>query len=130
MFFFVGFCLICNVAIALEETEEVEGIVEATYTSGAMIGNKPTTAGKSKVPMCRVVWYDKNGEQVIYGMSNDKDYTVGDSYYIKVDRETNRIPQKSMAEAIVAAVIGIIIWVVCGKIWHNKFGKKKTYGER
>ena len=130
VFFFVGFCLICNVAIALEETEEIEGIVEKTYTSGAMIGSKPTTSGISKVPMCRVVWYDKNGEQVVYGMPNDKDYTVGDSYFIKVDSETNRIPQKSMGEAIVAATIGVIIWVGCGMIWHNKFGKKRKYGKR
>jgi len=49
-------------------------------------------------------------------------------YFIKVDREINRISQKSMGEAIVAATVGVIIWVGCGMIWHNKFGKKRIYG--
>lgn len=52
-------------------------------------GVRPAGGSSGNVPMCRVVWYDKNGEEVTYGMPNDKDYEVGDSYFFEVDVETN-----------------------------------------
>lgn len=122
--FFAGFCMMCNIAFAFEETEMIEGIVEHTYTSGAH-GGKPAGGTIAETPMCRVVWYDKDGEKVTYGMPNDMGYEVGDSYFLEVDVETNRIPKRSVAECVVAAVIGLIICTVVVILWISKFGKSR-----
>lgn len=125
LFFFIGFCLICNLAFSFGETEEVEGIVEHTYMSGAANGVRAAGGTIAETPMCRVVWYDKDGEKVIYGMPNDKDYAVGDSYFVQVDAETNRIPKRTAGEGVVSVIIGLLICIACVFIWRKKFGKKK-----
>lgn len=121
--FFMGLCMMCNLMFAFEETEMIEGIVEHTYTSKAHNGRRGGLVGS--VPMCRVVWYDKDGEQVVYGMPNQDGYEVGDSYYLEVDVETNRIPKRSVGECVVAFVFGLIVCVSCVLIWRNRFKKHK-----
>jgi len=121
--FFAGLCMMANIAMMNEETELVEGIVEHTYTGGAHGKNGRRI---TSVPMCRVVWYDKDGEKVVYGMPNDRDYEVGDSYFFEADAETNHYPAKAKGEYIVAFVLGIIICVVTVLIWIGKFGKRKV----
>ena len=80
--------------------------------------------------MCRVVWYDKEGEKVSYGMPNDKNYEVGDSYFFEVDVETNRIPKRSVGEGVAALIIGLIMCVTCIIIWRVKFGKPKVKNKK
>ncbi len=123
--FFMGICMIANLAFVFMETEEVEGIVEHTYMSGAANGVKPVIGGRSETPMCRVVWYDKDGEEVVYGMPNDKGYEVGDAYYVQVDAKTHRIPKRSAGEGVVAAVIGVVMCTVSVVVWIKRFGKTK-----
>ena len=125
LLFFMGLCMIANLAFVFGETEEVEGVVEHTYMSGATNGTKPANAGRSEVPMCRVVWYDKDGVEVVYGMPNDKGYEVGDIYYVQVDAKTNRIPKRSTGEGVVAVTIGVVMCTVSVVIWRKKFGKPK-----
>lgn len=120
--FFGGFCMMMNIFSMNEATELVEGTVEHTYTSGAT-GKR---GGRiASTPMCRVVWYDKDGEKVTYGMPNDKDYEVGDSYFFEADAETNHFPVKSKGEHIVAFIIGIIMCVAVVLIWRSKFGARR-----
>ncbi len=124
--FFIGICMMCNIFMAFEETEMIEGIVEHTYMSGA--ANTLSTGGGTiaEIPMCRVVWYDKDGEKVIYGMPNrNEEYEVEDTYYFEVDAETNRYPKKSNGEYIVAFILGLIAFIACILIWRKKFGTKK-----
>lgn len=123
--FLMGICMMCNIFRMNEETEWMEGTVEHTYMSGAANGTRPG-GSIAEVPMCRVVWYDKDGEKVVYGMPNDRDYEVGDSYFFEVDAETNHFPAKAKGEYIVAFVLGIIICVVVVLIWVIKFGKRKV----
>lgn len=123
--FFMGICMICNVAYVFQETEEIEGVVEHTYMSGAANGVRAAGGSIAETPMCRVVWYDKNGEKVIYGMPNDKGYEVGDTYFVQVDVETNRIPKRTVGEGIVSVIIGLIACIGCVFIWRAKFGTPK-----
>ncbi len=122
--FFAGICMMASFFMAFEETELIEGTVEHTYMSGAANGIRPG-GSIAEVPMCRVVWYDKDGEKVIYGMPNDKDYEVGDSYFFEVDVATHHYPKRSVGEGVAGLIIGIIVCVVCVLIWKNKFGKRK-----
>ena len=124
--FFCGFCMMMNIFRMNEATELIEGTVEHTYIGGATgkRGGKITS-----VPMCRVVWYDKDGEKVTYGMPNDKDYEVGDSYFFEADAETNHFPAKKKGEYIAAFIIGIITCIVVVLIWKVKFGKRKVKKE-
>lgn len=120
IFLFVcGFFMLCNLFMAFEETEEIEGTVEHTYISQSY--NSITKRSSNGVPMCRVVWYDKDGEKVTYGMPGDLGYEVGDSYYVEVDADTNRIPERSIGEGIVAGIIGLIICAVSVISWRIKF---------
>lgn len=119
--FFCGFFFLCNFFMAFEETEEIEGIVEHTYISEAHEGVRPAGGSAGSVPMCRVVWQDKDGEEVTYGMPNDKNYEVGDSYFLEVDAETNRIPKRSVGEGIVALIVGLLVCVTCVVVWVKKF---------
>ncbi len=130
LLFFAGICMMCSFLMAFEETEIVEGIVEHTYMSGA--ANTLQTGGGSiaEVPMCRVVWYDKDGEEVIYGMPNDMDYEVGDSYFLEVDTETNRYPKRSVGEGVVGLIIGVIMCMVSILVWRAKFAKRKQKGKQ
>lgn len=125
LIFLGGFFMSCNFFMVFEETEEIEGIVEHTYISRAYNGVRPAGGSVGSVPMCRVVWYDKEGERVVYGMPNDKDYEVGDSYFFEVDTETNRIPKRSAGEGVAALIIGLIMCVTSIVIWKIKFGKPK-----
>lgn len=95
--FLAGLCMMANIAMMSEETEVIEGIVEHTYTSGAHGKNGGTIAS---TPMCRVVWYDKDGEKVVYGMPNDREY-------------------------VVAFILGIIMCLIVILIWRCKFGARK-----
>ena len=117
--FLMGLCMVFNLAFLFEETEEIEGIVEHTYY-GRHYNAVAKTSSKG-APMCRVVWYDKDGEQVIYGMPNDRGYEVGDSYFLEVDTATNRIPKRSASECVVAAIIGLILCIISVLIWISKF---------
>lgn len=101
--FICGFFMFCNLLMAFEETEEIEGTVEHTYISRSY--NSITKRSSNGVPMCRVVWYDKDGEKVIYGMPNDLGYEVGDSYYVEVDMDTNRIPERFVGEALLPVLL-------------------------
>ncbi len=123
--FICGFFMFCNLFMAFEETEEIEGTVEHTYISQSY--NSITKRSSNSVPMCRVVWYDKDGEKVTYGMPNDLGYEVGDSYYVEVDVDTNRIPKRSVGEGIVAGIIGLIICAVSVISWRIKFKSLKHY---
>ncbi len=127
--FIFGFLMVINIVFLFKETEEIEGIVEHTYISRNY--NVVTRTSSQGSPMCRVVWYDKDGEKVICGMPNDKGYEVGDSYFIKVDVDSNRIPEHSVGEVIIAVIAGLIICVVCVVNWRSKFGtvKNKTAKE-
>lgn len=111
--FVVGLCMLCNIFFLHEETIEMEGIVEYTYMSGAT--HKGRTIAET--PMCRVVWYDKEGEKVIYGMPNNKDYEVGDSYFFEVDERTWRRPKKTSGEIILATIVGVAMCMVVIVIW-------------
>lgn len=124
LIFFCGICMICNIFLMNEETEWMEGVVEHTYMSGAANGTRPG-GSITEVPMCRVVWYDKDGEKVVYGMPNDKDYKVGDAYFFEVDAESNHFPRKKEGEYIVGFVIGMIMCMVVVLIWKFKFGKRE-----
>lgn len=124
LLFFAGICMMSSFLMAFEETELVEGIVEHTYMSGAANGVQPG-GSIAEVPMCRVVWYDKDGEEVIYGMPNDMDYEVGDSYFLEVDVETNRYPKRSVGEGVVGLIIGVIMCTVSLLVWRAKFAKRK-----
>ena len=121
--FLMGLLMVVNIAFLFEETEEIEGIVEHTYV-GSYYNGVAKINGKG-APMCRVVWYDKEGEKVIYGMPNDAEYEVGDSYFLEVDVDTNRIPKRSVGEVVFAVMIGLIICAVSVIIWKNKFGTRK-----
>ncbi len=121
--FLAGLFMFCNIFMCFEETEEIEGIVEHTYTGRSY--NSVTKHSSKGAPMCRVVWYDKDGEKVIYGMPDDRGYEVGDSYFLEVDVETNRIPKRSVGEGVVAAIIGFLTCASCIIIWRVKFGTKK-----
>lgn len=121
--FLAGLFMFCNIFMCFEETEEIEGVVEHTYVSRSY--NGVTKHSSEGVPMCRVVWYDKEGEKVTYGMPDDKGYEVGDSYFLEVDIETNRIPKRSVGEGVVAAIIGFLTCASCVVIWKVKFGAKK-----
>lgn len=121
--FLIGLLMVANLAFLFEETEEIEGIVEHTYNSRSY--NSVAKMSSKGAPMCRVVWYDKEGEKVIYGMPNDKAYEVGDSYFLEVDVDTNRIPKHSVGEVVVAVIIGLIICVICIVNWRIKFGSVK-----
>lgn len=118
--FLIGLLLMVNIAFLFEETEEIEGIVEHTYNSRSY--NSVAKMSSKGTPMCRVVWYDKEGEEVIYGMPNDKAYEVGDSYFLEVDADTNRIPKHSVGEVVIAVIVGLIICVACIISWRIKFG--------
>lgn len=83
--FLVGLLLTVNIAFLFEETEEIEGTVEHTYVSSSY--NTVTRTSRKGALMCRVVWYDKEGEEVVYGMPNDKGYEVGDSYLLYRNRK-------------------------------------------
>ncbi len=117
--FICGFFMFCNLLMVFEKTEEIEGVVEHTYISRSY--NSITKRSSNGVPMCRVVWYDKDGEKVTYGMPNDLGYEVGDFYYLEVDVDTNRIPKRSVGEGIVVGVIGLILCVVSVVGWRIKF---------
>ena len=121
--FLAGLFMFCNIFMCFEETEEIEGVVEHTYVSRSY--NGVTKHSSEGVPMCRVVWYDKEGEKVTYGMPDDKGYEVGDSYFLEVDIETNRIPKRSIGEGVVAAIIGFLTCASCVVIWKVKIGAKK-----
>ncbi len=121
--FLAGLLMFCNIFMCFEETEEIEGIVEHTYTGRSY--NSVTKHSSKGAPMCRVVWYDKDGEKVTYGMPDDRGYEVGDSYFLEVDVETNRIPKRSVGEGVVAAIIGFLTCASCIIIWRVKFGTKK-----
>lgn len=123
--FICGFFILCNFFMVFEETEEIEGIVEHTYISQSHSGVRPAGGSSGSVPMCRVVWYDKDGEQVTYGMPNDRDYEVGDSYFLEVDAETNRIPKSSAGEGVAALLVGLFVCVTCVVIWIKKFHDKR-----
>lgn len=123
--FFMGLCMMCNIFMVFEETVEIEGIVEHTYMSGAANGARAGGGSIAEVPMCRVVWYDKEGKKVTYGMPNDKDYEVGDSYFLEVDEDTWRVPKRTTGELIVAPIIGLITCIVCVLIRRKKFGTRK-----
>ncbi len=127
--FICGLLMVINIVFLFEETEEIEGIVEHTYISRNY--NPFTRTRGPSYPMCRVAWYDKDGEKVIYGMPNDKGYEVGDSYFIKVDADSNRTPERSVGEVIIAVSVGLIMCVACIVIWRSKFGtvKNKTAKE-
>ena len=122
--FLCGIFMMCNIFMMNEETEWMEGTVEHTYMSGAANGTR-VGGSIAEVPMCRVVWYDKDGEKVVYGMPNDRDYEVGDSYFFEADAETNHFPAKKKGEYIVSFIIGIIVCIVAVLIWVCKFGKRK-----
>lgn len=122
--FLMGFLLIANIAFLFEETEEIEGIVEHTYVSRSY--NAVARRSSKGAPMCRVVWYDKEGEEVIYGMPNNMGYEVGDSYFLEVDADTNRIPKRSVGECVAAAIIGLITCIICIIVWRIKFGSPKS----
>lgn len=124
--FLVGLLLTVNIAFLFEETEEIEGTVEHTYASSSY--NTVTRTSRKGAPMCRVVWYDKDGEEVVYGMPNDKGYEVGDSYLLEVDVDTNRIPKRSVGECVVAAIIGLSICTICIINWRCKFTLPKQKG--
>lgn len=115
--FICGLIMVFDFVYLFEETEEIEGIVEHTYIS--------SKKGSIDSPRCRVVWYDKNGEKVVYGMPNDKGYEVGDSYFIKVDVDSNRIPERTVGEVSIVGIVGLIICVVCVVNWRSKFGTVK-----
>lgn len=117
--FICGFFMFCNLFMAFEETEEIIGTVEHTYISRSY--NSITKRSSNGVPMCRVVWYDKDGEKVTYGMPNDLGHKVGDSYYLEVDADMNRIPKRSVGEGIVAGIIGLIVCAVSVISWRIKF---------
>lgn len=117
--FICGFFMVCNLFMAFEETEEIEGTVEHTYISRSY--NSITKRSSNGVPMCRVVWYDKDGEKVTYGMPNDLGHKVGDSYYLEVDADMNRIPKRSVGEGIVVGIIGLILCTVSIISWRIKF---------
>lgn len=120
--FVLGLCMMCNIFMAFEETELIEGVVEHTYMSGATY--KVRTI--AEVPMCRVVWYDKEGEKVVYGMPNrNEEYEVGDTYYVEVDVETNHYPKKTNGEYIIAFILGLTACIVCAVIWRKKFGTRE-----
>ena len=121
--FLMGLLMVINIVFLFEETEEIEGIVEHTYNSSSY--NAVTRTSSKGVPMCRVVWYDKEGEKVTYGMPDDKGYEVGDSYFLEVDADTNRIPKRSAGESVVAVIIGLIICTICIINWKIKFGATK-----
>lgn len=121
--FLAGLFMFCNIFMCFEETEEIEGIVEHTYTGRSY--NSVTKHSSKGAPMCRVVWYDKEGEKVTYGMPDDKGYEVGDSYFLEVDAETNRIPKRSVGEGVAAAIIGFLTCAGCIIIWKVKFGVQK-----
>lgn len=123
--FFAGICMMASFFSAFEKTELIEGIVEHTYMSGAANTLKSGGGTVAAVPMCRVVWYDKDGEKVIYGMPNDKDYEVGDSYFFEVDVATHHYPKRTVGEGVVGLIIGIITCIVCVLIWRKKFGTRK-----
>lgn len=123
--FICGSFMFCNLLMVFDETEEIEGIVEHTYISRTY--NSITKRSSNGVPMCRVVWYDKDGEKVTCGMPNDLGYEVGNSYYLEVDVDTNRIPKRSVGEGVVAGVIGLILCVVSVISWRIKF---KTFKEK
>ncbi len=127
--FICGLLMVINIVFLFEKTEEIEGIVEHTYISRNY--NAVTRHSSQGSPMCRVVWYDKDGEKVICGMPNDKGYEVGDSYFIKVDVDRNRIPEHSVGEVIITVIVGLIICVVSVINWRSKFGiiKNKTAKE-
>ena len=117
--FICGFFMFCNLFMVFDETEEIEGIVEHTYTTSSQ--NAVFKKTREGVPMCRVVWYDKDGEKVTYGMPDDLGYEVGDSYFLKVDKETNRIPKRSLAEGIVVGIFGLILCTGSVICWRAKF---------
>lgn len=76
--------------------------------------------------MCRVTWYDKDGEKHTNGMPNNNDYEVGDYYIFEVDAETNSHEVKSNGEIIVAFIIGLIMCIVCVIIWRAKSNAVKV----
>lgn len=121
--FIAGLFMFCNIFMCFEETEEIEGVVEHTYVSRSY--NGVTKHSSEGVPMCRVGWYDKEGEKVTYGMPDDKGYEVGDSYFLEVDAETNRIPKRSVGEGVAAAIIGFLTCTGCIIVWKVKFDAKK-----
>lgn len=121
--FISGLLLVTNIVFLFEETEEIEGIVEHTYTSRHY--NAVTKTSSKGALMCRVVWYDKDGEKVIYGMPNDKGYEVGDSYFWEVDADTNRIPKRSVGESVFAVILGFIVCAISIIIWRVKFSFEK-----
>lgn len=125
--FFVGVLMMYNIAFVFVETERIEGVVEHIYMGKVTNGVKTAGGAFSGTPMCRVVWYDKDGEEVVYGMPNDNDYEVGDSYFLEVDVETNRIPKRPVGECVVATSMGLIICIVCVFIWRKKFRKIPEY---
>lgn len=126
--FIIGFFMFCNLFMMFEETEEIEGTVEHTYYSRYY--NWPLKRSSKGTPMCRVVWYDKDGDKVIYGMPNDAEYEVGDSYYLEVDVDTNRIPKRSLGEGIAATIIGLVLCTVSVIIWRKKFKSVKAKQSR
>lgn len=122
--FFCGFCILCKFFMIFEESEEIEGTVEHTYISHANNGVRPAGGTAGSVPMCSVVWYDKDGDKVTYGMPNDRDYEVGDSYFLEVDAKTNRIPRRSVGEGVASLLIGLGVCITCVIIWIKKFRRK------
>lgn len=126
--FICGLLIGCSFFMAFEETEEIAGTVEHTYY-GRYYSTGSRTSRKG-APMCRVVWYDKDGEQVTYGMPNDLGYEVGDTYYLEVDADSNRIPKRSVGEGIVSLVIGLILCTISVISWRLKFKVPKPKREK